>query len=111
MLGDWGRLSDCEEVFHPSRLKEPIPFEPLVLAKRIKEGGGYEKPQRWEPWTEMDVRALMAALRIGDTIEEAAIHLCRSGSVDDVRRKAEELGLKYDSRVRRQADGCDTMPA
>lgn len=27
------------------------------------------------------------------TIEEAAGHLCRSGTVDDVRRKARELGL------------------
>ena len=51
-----------------------------------------------KPWTEMDVRALMAALSVGETIEEAADHLCRSGSVNDVRRKAEELGLKYKSQ-------------
>jgi hypothetical protein len=51
-----------------------------------------------KPWTEVDVRALMAALRVGETIEEAADHLCRSGSVNDVRRKAEELGLKYKSQ-------------
>ncbi len=51
-----------------------------------------------EPWTEMDLRDLTAALRSGDTIEDAAQHLCRSGTVDDVRRKAEELGLKYTSR-------------
>jgi len=50
------------------------------------------------PWTETDVRGLMAALRVGDTIEEAAEHLCRSGTVDQVRRKAEELGLKYRGR-------------
>jgi hypothetical protein len=46
-----------------------------------------------EPWTEMDVRDLTAALKYGDTIEEAATHLCRSGTVEEVRRKAEELGL------------------
>jgi hypothetical protein len=51
-----------------------------------------------EAWTEMDLRDLTAALRSGDTIEDAAQHLCRSGTVDDVRRKAEELGLKYKSR-------------
>jgi hypothetical protein len=51
-----------------------------------------------KPWTEMDVRVLMAALRVGETIEEAADHLCRSGSINDVRRKAEELGLKYKSQ-------------
>jgi hypothetical protein len=49
-------------------------------------------------WTEMAVRDLMAELRSGSSIEEAAEHLCRSGTVDDVRRKAEELGLKYKSR-------------
>ena len=46
-----------------------------------------------EPWTDMDVEYLKAALRHGDTIEDAAQHLCRSGTVEDVRRKAEELGL------------------
>jgi len=46
-----------------------------------------------EPWTEMDIRDLEAAIRYGSTIEDAATHLCRSGTVDEVRRKAEELGL------------------
>ena len=50
-----------------------------------------------KPWTETDVRGLMAALRVGDTIEEAAEHLCRAGTIKDVRHKAEELGLKYRS--------------
>jgi hypothetical protein len=63
-----------------------------------------------KPWTEMDVRALMAALRVGETIEEAADHLCRSGSIDDVGRKARELGLKYKSEgVRRRINRCDFM--
>ena len=48
-----------------------------------------------EPWTEMDVEELTAALKDGRTIEEAAKHLGRSGTVEDVRRKAEELGLSY----------------
>jgi len=47
------------------------------------------------PWTEMDIEDLTAALKSGDTIEDAAQHLCRSGTVDEVRRKAEELGLSY----------------
>lgn len=46
----------------------------------------------------MDIRDLTAALRCGDTIEEAAEHLCRSGTIDEVRRKAEELGLSYKRR-------------
>jgi hypothetical protein len=45
------------------------------------------------PWTEMDIRDLTAVLETGSTIEDAAQHLCRSGTVDEVRRKAEELGL------------------
>jgi hypothetical protein len=45
-----------------------------------------------ESWTEMDVRDLIAALNHGSTIEDAAQHLCPSSTVDDVRRKAEELG-------------------
>jgi len=43
----------------------------------------------------MDLEDLKAALKSGSTIEEAAHTLCRSGTVDDVRRKAEELGLSY----------------
>jgi hypothetical protein len=51
-------------------------------------------------WTEMDVRDLMSELRRGFSIEEAARHLRRLGTVDEVRRKAEELGLKYHSDKR-----------
>jgi hypothetical protein len=36
-----------------------------------------------DPWTEMDIRD-RAALTHGSTIEEAAQHLCRSGTIDDV---------------------------
>jgi hypothetical protein len=52
-----------------------------------------------DPWTEIDVKDLTAALRSGDTIEEAAQFLCRSGTVDEVRRKAEELGLSYNGHA------------
>jgi hypothetical protein len=48
-----------------------------------------------EPWTEMAIRDLRAEIEHGSTIEEAAGHLCRSGTVDDVKRKAAELGLKW----------------
>jgi hypothetical protein len=53
-----------------------------------------------EHWTEMDVRDLMSELRRGFSIEEAAQHLRRLGTIDEVRRKAEELGLKYRSDTR-----------
>jgi hypothetical protein len=49
-----------------------------------------------EPWTEIDLDVLKSALLLhGDTIEDAAECLGRLGTVDEVRRKAEELGLKY----------------
>ena len=44
------------------------------------------------PWTEMDVEDLTAALKHGSTIEDAAHHLCRSGTIDDVQRKLKSLG-------------------
>ena len=48
------------------------------------------------PWTEMDVEDL-TPLKSGDPIEDAAKHRRRSGGAieKDVRRKTEELGLKY----------------
>ena len=45
-----------------------------------------------EPWSEMDVRDLTASLASGSTIEEAAVHLCRSGTIAEVKAKATELG-------------------
>ncbi len=45
-------------------------------------------------WTEMDIDDLKSAIEGGASIEDAAEFLCRSGSVDDVARKCEELGLK-----------------
>jgi hypothetical protein len=78
------------------------------FTERYRENLNAAEPRRYaeemkdandgKPWTEIDVRGLMAALRCGETIEEAAEHLCRSGTIKDVRHKAEELGLKYKSR-------------
>jgi hypothetical protein len=58
-----------------------------------------------EPWTEMDIAHLSAALGSGDTIEKAARFLLRSGTVDDVWRKADELGLSYRTRGEQQRIG------
>ena len=49
------------------------------------------------PWSEMDLWDLKNSLQYGDSIEEVAVFLCRSGTTDEVRRKADELGLKYRS--------------
>jgi hypothetical protein len=46
----------------------------------------------------MDLKDLKASLASGGTIEEAAVHLCRSGTVADVMAKANELGLHFESR-------------
>jgi hypothetical protein len=50
-----------------------------------------------EPWSEMDLWDLRNSLAYGDSIEEVAEFLCRSGTLDEVRRKAEELALQYRS--------------
>jgi hypothetical protein len=45
------------------------------------------------PWTPMDIEDLKSSIEHGLSIEEAAEFLCRSGSIEDVRRKVEELRL------------------
>jgi hypothetical protein len=51
-----------------------------------------------EPWSDMDVEDLTASLASGSTIEEAAVHLCRSGTIADVMAKATELRLHFESK-------------
>jgi hypothetical protein len=48
-------------------------------------------------WDAGEIADLENSLAFGRTIEEAAEFLCRSGTIDDVRRKADELGLAYRS--------------
>jgi hypothetical protein len=51
-----------------------------------------------DPWSEADVEDLQVSLAAGASIEEAAAHISRAGTLPDVQRKADELGLKYESR-------------
>jgi hypothetical protein len=46
-----------------------------------------------KPWSEMDLLDLRNSLAYGNSIEEVAGFLCRAGTVEEVKRKAEELGL------------------
>jgi hypothetical protein len=46
-----------------------------------------------KPWSEMDLFDLRNSLAHGRPIEEVAGFLCRSGTVEEVKRKADELGL------------------
>jgi hypothetical protein len=46
-----------------------------------------------KPWSEMDLLDLRNSLAYGTSIEEVAGFLCRAGTVEEVKRKAEELGL------------------
>jgi hypothetical protein len=48
-----------------------------------------------KPWSEMDLFDLRNSLAYGRSIEEVAGFPCRSGTVEEVRRKAEELGLLW----------------
>jgi hypothetical protein len=59
----------------------------------------YSHPDVYDgrPWNDRDIADLREAVDSGDTPEEAAGFLCRSGTVDDVKRKAAELGLRWQS--------------
>ena len=50
------------------------------------------------PWSEMDLFDLRNSLAYGDSSEEVAGFLCRAGTVEEVRRKAEELGLLHSNQ-------------
>jgi hypothetical protein len=54
------------------------------------------------PWTEEDIEEIKNAIAYGSTIDDIAELICRSGSIDDVERKAKELGLKPQRRKARQ---------
>ena len=47
-----------------------------------------------KPWSEIELFDLRNAIRRGETIEEVAAFLGREDSVDEVVRRAEEMGLK-----------------
>jgi hypothetical protein len=46
----------------------------------------------------MDKFDLRAAVESGNTPEEAAGFLCRSGTVEEVKRRADAMGLKWRDR-------------
>ena len=43
-------------------------------------------------WSDMDLEDLRNTLARGGSIEDVAIFLCRGGTQDEVRKKAEEMG-------------------
>jgi hypothetical protein len=66
----------------------------MVIVPEIKWQYNLEKDTKdGKPWSEMDIDDLRGGLAQGWTIEKTARFLCRFRSQDDVRRKAEELGL------------------
>lgn len=46
-------------------------------------------------WSQMDIFDLRNSVAYGLSLSEVAQFLCRGGTLDDVRRKAEELGLTF----------------
>ena len=48
-------------------------------------------------WTDSDIDDLRSEFECGGTVESAARFLCRSGTVEDVRKKARALGLLKDA--------------
>jgi hypothetical protein len=51
------------------------------------------------PWSEMDIEDLKNSVQHGYSPEWVAEFLCRSGTVGDVRKKAEELGLQFKTKA------------
>ena len=70
-----------------------MPDQPTIIVPQFH----YGLPDIYDgtPWSADDIVDLRAAIEHGNTPEEAAGHLCRSGTVDDVKRKAAELGLTW----------------
>jgi hypothetical protein len=64
---------------------------------RVPKGPFYFDPDQdtndGKPWDKEELDDLEHCLKGGGTIEEAARFLCRSGTVEEVRQKAKELGL------------------
>jgi hypothetical protein len=50
-------------------------------------------------WSEPEIAELAIVLKSGGTIDDAAELLCRQGTKDDVRSKAQELGLLEGSEI------------
>ena len=61
-----------------------------------------------KPWSQMDLRELRHALAWGESIQEAAHSLGRSGTLSEVKLKAKELGLlsKIQKRLLSVPEGC-----
>jgi hypothetical protein len=49
----------------------------------------------FKDWTVMDIADLRNHAEFGASLKETASFLCRAGSLEDVRQKAEELGLRF----------------
>ena len=49
-------------------------------------------PNDQKNWSEMDFEDLQTTLARGGSIEDVAIFLCRRGTQDRVRKKADEMG-------------------
>jgi hypothetical protein len=74
-----------------------MPDQPTIIVPQFH----YGLPDIYDgtPWSADDITDLRAAVEHGSTLEEVAGHLCRSGTVDDVARKANELGLKWQAQT------------
>jgi hypothetical protein len=50
-------------------------------------------------WSEMDIEDLKNSVSRGHSPEQIAEFLCRSGTIGEVCRKAEELGLQFRTKA------------
>jgi hypothetical protein len=52
------------------------------------------------PWSELDIEDLRASAESGDSLEDAATLLCRAGTLEEVKTKAQDLGLRFIDAVK-----------
>ena len=67
---------------------------PLPVFKYVPPGDPNEDKQ----WTAMDLKDLRNTLARGGSIEDVAIFMCRGGTEDKVRKKADGMGWWPTSR-------------
>ena len=86
---------------HPRTLEEIFAdMSPAERARLDKFDANRTSPDINDnkPWSEMDISDLTSHIVHGADLVETARFFCRSGTPDDVARKAAELGLRPDAQ-------------
>ena len=64
-----------------------MPDQPTLVPEHVQDQNDGKE------WSAVDIEDLALALKDGGSVEGAAYFLCRVGTLEEVRQKAQELGL------------------